>query len=311
MSAQHIHITEVVTRDGFQAETHFIPTAQKIELINQLSQAGYETIEVSSFSSPKAIPMLADAEQVFAGIQRNPKIRYTALIPNLRGAERAIQAGVQGFNLVMSISEQHNQANLRMSREDSFLQLKEVITLAKRHHIPVSAGFSTSFGCTLQGSIPETEVLHWVTRFVALGVEGISLSDTTGMANPNQVARLSEQVLKICAHQTVTLHFHNTRGMGLANVVTALQSGIRHFDASLGGLGGCPYAPGATGNISTEDTVHMLELMGWNTGLDLKTLLHSAKTLEQWVGRPLPSHLLKAGTVSAIAERAQTKGDST
>jgi len=307
-----IYITEVVSRDGFQAEPQFIPTAQKIELINQLSQAGYETIEVSSFASPKAIPMLADAEQVFAGIQRNPKVRYTALIPNLRGAERGIQAGVQGFNLVMSLSEKHNQANLRMSREDSYQQLKDVIKLAKQHQIPVSAGFSTSFGCTLQGSIPETEATHWVARFVDLGVDGISLSDTTGMANPNQVARLSEQILKLCTNQTVTLHFHNTRGMGLANVVAALQTGVRHFDASLGGLGGCPYAPGATGNISTEDTAHMLELMGWNTGLDIKTLLHCAKMLEQWIGRPLPSHLLKAGTVAAIIQRTQNqrKGDT-
>lgn len=308
MSVQRIHITEVVTRDGFQAESQFIPTAQKIELINQLSQAGYETIEVSSFASPKAIPMLADAQQVFAGIQRNPDVRYTALIPNLRGAERAIEAGVQGFNLVMSLSEQHNQANLRMSREASYLQLKEVIALAKQHHIPVSAGFSTSFGCTLQGLIPETEVTHWVARFVDLGVDGISLSDTTGMANPNQVARLSEKTLRLCPNQTVTLHFHNTRGMGLANVITALQAGVRHFDASLGGLGGCPYAPGATGNISTEDTAHMLELMGWNTGLDLNALLHSASTLEQWLNRPLPSHLLKAGTVATIIQRNQ-KGD--
>lgn len=292
-----LHMIEVVTRDGFQSEPRFIPTEDKIALIDQMSQAGYQAIEVTSFTSPKAIPMLADAEAVMQGIRRNPDVEYTALIPNVRGAERALKVGVDVFNLVMSISESHNQANLRMGREDSFRQHQEVIRLAQDSKVPVNASLSTCFGCSIEGAVAQEEVLTWIRRFADLGVRGVSLCDTTGMANPTAVGQLCEKTLVLCPDMEVTLHFHNTRGMGLANVVTAVQAGIRHFDASLGGLGGCPYAPGATGNICTEDAVHMLELMGYDTGMNLDALLAMSTRLEELVQRTLPSQLLRAGPV--------------
>ncbi len=297
LSRPHVHMIEVVTRDGFQSEPRFIPTEDKIALIDQMSQAGYHAIEVTSFTNPKAIPMLADAEAVLQGIRRNPDVEYTALIPNVRGAERALKVGVDAFNLVMSVSESHNQANLRTSRENSFKQHQEVILLAQDGKVPVNASLSTCFGCSIEGTVTQEEVLKWVQRFADLGVRGVSLCDTTGMANPAAVGQLCEKALTLCPDMEVTLHFHNTRGMGLANVVTAVQAGVRHFDASLGGLGGCPYAPGATGNICTEDAVHMLELMGYNTGLDLNALLAMSARLEELVQRTLPSQLLRAGPI--------------
>ncbi len=291
------YLNEVVTRDGFQSEPRFIPTEDKIALIDLLSGAGYHAIEVTSFTSPKAIPMLADAEAVMAGITRHPAVEYMALVPNLRGAERAARAGVDAFNLVMSVSEAHNQANLRMSRNQSLQQLQEVIRLAENAGIPVNVSLSTSFGCPLEDRIDPGEVLTWGQRFVDMGVRGISLCDTTGMADPAAVGRLCQQALSRFGDVEITLHFHNTRGMGLANVVTALQAGIRHFDASLGGLGGCPYAPGATGNICTEELAHMLALMGFDTGMDLGRLLEGAARVEALAGRPVPSQLLRAGPV--------------
>jgi hydroxymethylglutaryl-CoA lyase len=294
-------INEVVTRDGFQSEPRFIPTDEKIALINRLGTAGYAAIEVTSFTSPKAIPMLADAEAVMAGIVRNPAVEYMALIPNVRGAERALSARVDSFNLVMSVSEAHNQANLRMDREQSFSQLQAVISLAQASGTPVNVSLSTSFGCPMEGAIAHDEVLRWTARFAELGVRGVSLCDTTGMADPANVARLCRKTMDRFPGLQLTLHFHNTRGMGLANALAAAETEVRHFDASLGGLGGCPYAPGATGNICTEELVHMFDLMGYDTGMNLACLLEAAATLEALVGRSLPSQLLKAGPVGAKA----------
>ena len=247
-SPKRIYIQEVVTRDGFQAESMFIPTEEKITLINRLSRAGYAKIEVSSFTSPKAIPMLADAEAVMKGIKREPGVEYTVLIPNLKGAERALTVGVDEFNLVMSVSEAHNQANLKMSREDSFRGLSTVIELAHANKTAVNISLSTSFGCPMSGITSLAELMHWVDRFANVGVRGITICDTTGMANPTQVQVICEAAQAKYPQLQWTLHFHNTRGMGLANALAAVNSGINRFDSSLGGLGGCPYAPGATGN---------------------------------------------------------------
>ncbi len=302
-SAQHskrIYIQEVVTRDGFQAESAFIPTEQKIALINRLSQAGYAKVEVTSFTSPKAIPMLADAEDVMKGIDRVPGVEYTVLIPNLRGAERALSVGVDEFNLVMSVSEAHNQANLKTSREDSFKGLVSVIKLAHENKTAVNISLSTSFGCPMSGITSLTELMHWVDRFASQGVRGITVCDTTGMANPAQVQSVSDTVQSKYPQLQWTLHFHNTRGMGLANTLAAVNSGIDRFDSSLGGLGGCPYAPGATGNICTEELVHMLDLMGFDTNMKIDALLECSKDLQMLVGRALPSQLLMAGKVDRV-----------
>jgi len=297
---KRVFIQEVVTRDGFQAEPRFIPTEEKIRLINRLSHAGYAKIEVTSFTSPKAIPMLADAEAVMRGIDRVPGVEYTVLIPNLRGAERALAVGVDEFNLVMSVSETHNQSNLRMSRADSAKALGEAISLAHQSKVAVNISLSTSFGCPMSGMTPTHELMHWIDHFVDQGVRGISICDTTGMANPRQVTEICEQAQFKYPNTQWTLHFHNTRGMGLANALAAVQAGIVRFDSSLGGLGGCPYAPGATGNICTEELVHMLDLMGFKTHMNLDLLLECAADLRTLVDPPLPSQVLLAGKVDRL-----------
>lgn len=299
-SPKRLYIQEVVTRDGFQAESAFIPTEEKIALINRLSRAGYAKIEVTSFTSPKAIPMLADAEAVMKGIDRVPGVEYTVLIPNLKGAERAISVGVDEFNLVMSVSEAHNLANLKMGREDSFNALSSVIQLAHQHQTPVNISLSTSFGCPMSGITSLADLMHWIDRFAAVGVRGITICDTTGMANPAQVQTVCEAAQSKYPQLQWTLHFHNTRGMGLANALAAVNSGIDRFDSSLGGLGGCPYAPGATGNICTEELVHMFDLMGFNTHVDIDALLACSKDLQSLIARPLPSQLLMAGKVDKL-----------
>ena len=297
---RRLYIQEVVTRDGFQAENSFIPTEEKIALINRLSRAGYAKIEVSSFTSPKAIPMLADAEVVMKGIDRVPGVEYTVLIPNLKGAERAISVGVDEFNLVMSVSEAHNKANLKMACEDSFVALSSVIDLAHANKIPINISLSTSFGCPMSGITSLDELMYWIDRFAAVGVRGITICDTTGMANPAQVQAVCEAAQSKYPHLQWTLHFHNTRGMGLANALAAVNSGINRFDSSLGGLGGCPYAPGATGNICSEEMVHMFDLMGFDTQIDIDALLACSKDLQSLIGRTLPSQLLMAGKVDKL-----------
>jgi len=289
-----IYFNDVVTRDGFQIEPNFIPTEDKIRLINELSECGFAKIEVTSFTSPKAIPMLRDAEEVMGKIKRVPGVEYTVLVPNLRGAERAFESMADEFNLVMSTSETHNLANLRMTREKSFAGLAEVIQYVNGR-TPINISLSTCFGCPMEGDVPQKVVEEFAKRFADLGVRGITICDTTGMANPVQVEKMSEVLQKQFPDIQLTMHFHNTRGMGLANVLAAVQSGITRFDGSLGGLGGCPYAPGASGNISSEDAIHMLDAMGYDTGMDIPRLLAIARELPMIVGHTVPGQVAKAG----------------
>lgn len=290
-----LYIQEVATRDGFQNEARFIETDDKIALIDRLSACGFAKIEVTSFTSPRAIPALRDAEAVMQRITRHPGVGYTVLVPNVRGAERALSCDVDEVNLVMSVSESHNRANLRMSREQSFAQLRDVIEVVSKTRVAINVSLSTAFGCPMEGDVAEDEVLGWVSRFAALGVHGVTLCDTTGMAYPNQVRQLAQRTRQDFAQLETTLRFHNTRGMALANTLAALEAGIDRFDASLGGLGGCPYAPGATGNVCTEELVHMLELNGYDTGVDLGQALEAAAHLPGLIGHDVPSQLLKAG----------------
>jgi hydroxymethylglutaryl-CoA lyase len=295
-AGRRIHIQEVGLRDGLQAECRFVPTPDKIALADMLSGAGLAKIEASSFVSPKAVPVLADAFEVFQGIARRPGVVYSALVPNLRGADRAVAAGVGEMNLVMSASESHNLSNLRMTREQSFAGLKEVAALARRHGTAVNVSLSCSFGCPMEGEVAQQVVLDWCARYVdELEVQGITLCDTTGMAYPTQVRELTQKMRERWPGLELTLHFHNTRGMGLANVLAAIDAGADRFDASLGGIGGCPYAPGATGNVCTEEVVHALELMGYDTGVDLELLLQAARRLQELVGHEVPSQIVKAG----------------
>ncbi len=296
---QRIYFNEVVTRDGFQMEPEFVPTDTKVELIDALSQCGYAKIEVTSFTSAKAIPMLRDAEEVMGRIQRIPNIEYTVLVPNVRGAERALDVKPDEFNLVMSTSETHNLSNLRMPREKSFAGLREVIEKFGAL-VPVNVSLSACFGCPMEGDVSQEEVMRWSQRFADLGVRGLTICDTTGVAQPAQVAAMCERLQKQFPDLQLTLHFHNTRGMGLANVLAAVQTGIHRFDGSLGGLGGCPYAPGASGNICSEDAIHMLDAMGYDTGIDLERLLPIARHLPNVVGHTVPGQVAKSGRITDL-----------
>ncbi len=298
-AAKRIYFNEVVTRDGFQIEPEFIATDAKVALVNALSACGYAKIEVTSFTSAKAIPMLRDAEEVMGRIQRVPGVEYTVLVPNVRGAERALESKADELNLVMSTSETHNLANLRMSREKSFAGLRDVISLTQGQ-VPVNVSLSTCFGCPMEGDVPVNEVLRWADRFAELGVRGLTICDTTGMAHPAQVSHLARALQERFAGLQLTLHFHNTRGMGLANVLASVQQGIERFDGSLGGLGGCPYAPGASGNICSEDAIHMLDAMGYDTGIDLARLLSIAQDLPRIVGHSVPGQVAKAGRITDL-----------
>jgi hydroxymethylglutaryl-CoA lyase len=291
-----LYFNEVVTRDGFQNEPAFVSTDDKIALIDLLSRCGYAKIEVTSLTSPKAIPMLRDAEEVMGRIRRSPDVEYTVLVPNRRGAERALESSADELNLVMSVSETHNLANLRMTRDQSFAALSDVIRFVDGK-VPINVSLSTCFGCPMEGEIALSTVLGWVQRFSDLGVRGVTICDTTGMAHPLQVSRYADALQLQAPQLQHTLHFHNTRGMGLANVLAAVQSGTTRFDGSLGGLGGCPYAPGASGNICSEDAIYMLALMGYDTGIDMTTLLSAARQLPLIVGHAVPGQVAKAGRI--------------
>lgn len=290
-----LYIQEVATRDGFQIESSFVPTEAKIALIDKLSHTGLAKIEVTSFTSPKAIANLRDAEEVMRGIQRVKGVEYTALVPNVKGCERAISCAVDEINLVMSASDTHGMANLCMTPEQSLLQFKEIVEVTRGSSVFVNASLSTTFGCPFEGAVAEARIFQLVQKLLDIGVQGVTLCDTTGMADPAQVERLCTTVLERWPETVFTLHFHNTRGMGLANVLAAMSAGVERFDASLGGLGGCPYAPGASGNICTEDLVHMLQRMGLQTGVDLDRLLAVASTLSALVGHEVPGAILRAG----------------
>jgi hydroxymethylglutaryl-CoA lyase len=297
---KRIEVCEVTTRDGFQIEPAFVPTEAKVALIDGLSGTGLSKIEVTSFASPKAIPNLRDAEEVFRGITRVPGVAYSCLVPNRRGAERALAARADEINLVMSVSETHNLANLRMTREQSGAELSETIRAVRGSGVAVNASLSTCFGCPMEGPVAEADVWRWSERLLAAGAGGISICDTTGMAHPAQVSYMVEEFRRRFSGAALTLHLHNTRGLGLANVLAALQAGADRFDASLGGLGGCPYAPGASGNICTEDLVHMLEALGYATGIDLNRLLACARSLPDLVRHEVPGQVAKAGRISDL-----------
>ncbi|MEO8740075.1 MAG: hydroxymethylglutaryl-CoA lyase [Casimicrobiaceae bacterium] len=293
--SNRIFIHDVVARDGLQIEPAFVPTERKIELIDLLSSSGMAKIEATSFVSPKAVPNLRDAAEVMAGIRRNPAVTYVALVPNARGAERALAAAVDEIVLVVSVSETHNRANVRRSVAESFAGFGEVFDVVRGSKLSVVGALATSFGCPFEGVIPEQQVLDAVARYVDLGVSGVTLADTTGMANPRQVEALVGKVRARWPDLELALHFHNTRGMGLANVLAGLAAGVARYEGCLGGLGGCPFAPGATGNICTEDLVHMLQAMGYDTGVDLDALLAASRRLGEIVAHELPGQVVKSG----------------
>jgi len=293
--AKRVTICEVGTRDGFQIEPDFIPTEQKIEVVNRLSACGLPRIEVTSFVHPKAVPQLRDAEEVMAKITRRPGTIYAALVPNDKGASRAVDARVDEIHTVVSASESHNLANVNMSVAESLEKLRAVAEVARPARVPVVAGISTSFGCPFEGPVPVERLESVVARLVDLGARGITLADTTGMANPAQVIRTFERLMPKFPGIEWSLHTHDTRAMAIPNILAAMECGVTNFDASIGGLGGCPFAPGASGNVCTEDLTHCFHAMGVETGIDLDRLIETAKYVEQAVGRTLPGQIIKAG----------------
>ena len=291
----HVILCEVGTRDGFQIEPEFIVTDDKIEVVDLLSAAGVPRIEVTSFVHPKAIPQLRDAEQVMARIRRRPGTRYAALVPNDKGAARAVDAGVDAIHTVVSASESHNLANVNMTVAESLVKLRGVMEIAARARVPVQAGISTSFGCPFEGDVPLAR-LEWVVQaLVDMGAGAIGIADTTGMANPSQVTRTFEHLMPRFPGVEWTIHTHDTRAMAIPNILAAMELGVTNVDASIGGLGGCPFAPGASGNVCSEDLVHCLHAMGIETGIDLDRLIAVSRRVQTIVGRALPGQIVKAG----------------
>jgi hydroxymethylglutaryl-CoA lyase len=293
-----VTVVEVGPRDGLQNEAHFVPTEHKIELINRLSETGLRRVEITSFVHPRAIPQLQDSEEIVKRIERKAGIIYSTLVPNEKGLERAFAAEVEEIALFVSASETHNQKNVKMSISDSLKGFRNIAEKALTHGIRMRGYVVTAFGCPYEGRINPEKVESIVDEYRTLGVHEIALGDTTGMANPVQVSRMVSRILgRLDGKTSLALHFHDTRGAALANILSALQEGVVIFDGSIGGLGGCPYALGASGNVATEDLVNMLQEMGIETGIDLNRLIDCAKYARTIIQKDLPSHLLSAGTI--------------
>jgi hydroxymethylglutaryl-CoA lyase len=295
----HVRIREVGPRDGFQNEPEVIPTADKVRLIDMLSRTGLERLEATSFVRADVIPQLADAREVLWQIAPPEGVSISVLIPNEKGLENALELRdrFQEVNLFLSASETHNRKNVNRSIEESLSGLERVIGRARGEGLYCEGVISVSFGCPYEGHVPPERVFGIAERLAAAGCEEVAFGDTTGMANPAQVREFFEAARERLPGVELTAHFHNTRGQGLANVLAALESGVRSFESSFGELGGCPVPKGATGNIATEDLVSMLHEMGYRTGIDLESLLECAREVQRVLGRPLSGHLLTAGPV--------------
>lgn len=282
MSSNSVLISEVGPRDGLQSVTSTMPTADKLAWISALHQSGLREIEVCSFVPAKLLPQMADAADVVRHAVALPNWTVMALVPNLKGAEAALAAGSQKLTIPVSASEAHSLANVRKSRADMVAEVRSIVAMVREQapHVPVEVGMSTAFGCTLQGHVSEDDVVRLAVALVDAGVHEIGLSDTTGMANPLQVRRLFEMLRHAIGSKVGAAHMHNTRGLGLANCLAAFDVGVTTFDSSQGGLGGCPYAPGASGNVVTEDLVFMFEAMGLDTGIDIEKLMAARKHLQ-------------------------------
>jgi hydroxymethylglutaryl-CoA lyase len=296
-----VRIREVGPRDGIQSERAQVSTTDKIRLIDALSKTGLRYIEAISFVSPKAVPQMADAGAVLDGITRDPQIFYSALVPNRKGAELAAEARVDGMQVFIAATDSYNLKNVRKPVNESFEDVHEVVRVAEAARIPVEGTISTSFGCPYEGDVAPKRVVEVTGRMVDEGITAISYGDTTGMGTPRRVTEVIEAVRNAFPELTLNMHFHDTRGTGLANVVTALNLGVDYFDSSIGGMGGSPFAQGASGNIATEDLVHMLDDIEIETRIDLDKLLTAGRIAQEFIKGELPSKVLKAGPRSDVA----------
>jgi hydroxymethylglutaryl-CoA lyase len=291
---RQVRIVEVGPRDGLQNEAAFVPTADKIAFVNALAEAGHSTIEVTAFVSPKWVPQMADASGVCAGITRHRGVRYTALVPNLQGLARAREAGVDEVAVFPAASETFSTRNINQTIDEALAQAKQVCDEARTLELPVRAYLSTSFGCPFEGAVAPSRVAELTARLIDLGAYEVSISDTIGVAHPAQVGEVLSHVMQRVPASKLALHFHDTRGTALVNVYAGLEVGVAVFDASAGGLGGCPYAPGATGNLATEDLLYLLDGLGIATGVRLDEVAAASRAIEPLVGHPLPSRLFRA-----------------
>ncbi len=289
-----VRIVEVGPRDGLQNEPATISIADKIAFVNRLADAGHRVIEVGAFVSPKWVPQMAGTAEVFAGLERRPDVRYTAIVPNLAGLERAQQAGVEEIAIFPAASETFSRRNLNQGIEEMLTASRAVCDRARAAGQRVRGYLSTCFGCPFEGSVPADTVSELTARLIDMGVYEVALSDTIGIAHPGQVHDVIAAVTRHTAVAQLALHLHDTRGTALVNVYAGLQAGVTTFDSAAGGLGGCPYAPGATGNLATEDLVYMLDGLGIVTGVQLGGIIEASRAMEPQVGHPLPSRVFRA-----------------
>jgi isopropylmalate/homocitrate/citramalate synthase len=296
LSIDRVNIVEVGPRDGLQNEKVVIPTATKIDFITALGDAGLRVIEVGAFVSPKWVPQMADSAEVFRDVPKDPGVEYPMLVPNMKGLDRALEVGVKSISIVTAASDTFNQRNINMTVADSIAQYAPVVVRARAEGLRVRGYVSTGFGCPYEGEVAPEKVLEVCARLLDLGCYEISVGDTIGVGTPIQVQGVIGVLLQVIPPSKLAMHFHDTRGTALANTLSALEMGITTFDASAGGLGGCPYAPGASGNLATEDLVYMLDRMGIETGIDMNRLVRASMIIAPYLDHPLPGRYLQACT---------------
>lgn len=291
MNSPSIIIDEQGLRDGLQTLPRILPLEMKLDFINRLIGAGLRRLQVTSFVHPKWVPAMADAEQLCASLPQTDGVELSALVLNNKGVERAAQAGIRLVAASISASNTHSQKNANKTLSAARQEFKQMVALARQHHISVRGGIQCVFGCRYEGAIDEAVVYDITKHHLDCGVEEMAFADSTGMGNPAQMKRMLPRLLELCGSVPVSLHLHNTENKGYANLVAALDCGVRQFDTAFGGLGGCPFIQGATGNIATEDTVHLLHQMGYATGINMEAVASISMEMQQWLGAPLPGLL--------------------
>jgi hydroxymethylglutaryl-CoA lyase len=292
---ERVRVNEVGPRDGFQLERVMIPTPAKVEIVDALSRTGVHGVQVTSFVRPDAVPQLQDGAEVMRAMTRQPGVTYAVLVPNLKGAQRAVEHGAQVWETMLSVSDSHSRANANRDTSEALAGMYDVVALARRHGVEMAGGMATALGCPFEGRVPYDRVAWVVATYHEMGVRHVTVADTVGVADPAHVYGTMSRLRSDFPDITFALHLHDTRGLGMANVLAGMAAGVVDFDASVGGLGGCPFAPGATGNIATEDLVHMLALMGVDTGVDLDALVAVSRDLvAPVIDHPLESSLSRA-----------------
>jgi isopropylmalate/homocitrate/citramalate synthase len=306
IAVESVKVVEVGPRDGLQNEKVTIPTQAKVDYITALGDAGLRVIEAGAFVSPKWVPQMADSGDVYRDIPKDPGVEYPVLVPNMKGLERAIEADVKSIAIFTAASETFNKRNINMSIDESFANFAPLVPRALAEGMRVRGYVSTAFGCPYEGDVPPEKVLEVTARLLDLGCYEVSIGDTIGVGTPMQVQGVIGMLLQVIPPRRLAMHFHDTRGTALANTLAALEMGITTFDSSAGGLGGCPYAPGASGNMATEDLIYLLDGMNIETGVDLKRLVEASAIIAPYLDHPLPGRYLQACTRRAMPVATQS-----